>query len=136
MATACFIVRAVFTTCGRNILPAPKSSPTSFIPAIKGPSMMSTACGKCSKAKCKSSSRWSPMPLRSAYLRRSSKSKLLHSSSTCFCVLASPLAIPAFRRSSSSFILLANSIKASAALGFRLRIASSIISNSSAEMSL
>ncbi len=37
--TACFITRADFTTCGRNILPAPKRSPTTFIPAISGPSI-------------------------------------------------------------------------------------------------
>lgn len=43
MATAFFIVRAVLTTCGRNIFPAPNSSPTMFIPFIRGPSIMSTA---------------------------------------------------------------------------------------------
>ena len=35
------MTRALFTTCGRNILPAPKRSPTTFIPAISGPSMTS-----------------------------------------------------------------------------------------------
>ena len=38
-ATACFMTRADFTTCGRNILPAPKRSPTTFMPFISGPSM-------------------------------------------------------------------------------------------------
>ena len=38
-ATACFITRADFTTCGRNILPAPKRSPTTFMPSISGPSI-------------------------------------------------------------------------------------------------
>ena len=40
-ATACFITRALFTTCGRNILPAPKRSPTTFMPSISGPSITS-----------------------------------------------------------------------------------------------
>ncbi len=40
-ATACFITRALFTTCGRNILPAPNRSPTTFMPSISGPSMTS-----------------------------------------------------------------------------------------------
>ena len=42
-ATARFITRALFTTCGRNILPSPKRSPTVFIPAISGPSMTCSA---------------------------------------------------------------------------------------------
>ena len=41
-ATARFIARALFTTCGRNILPAPNSSPTTFMPSINGPSMTSS----------------------------------------------------------------------------------------------
>ena len=40
-ATAFFITRALLTTWGRNILPAPKRSPTTFMPAISGPSMTS-----------------------------------------------------------------------------------------------
>ena len=38
-ATAFFITRALLTTCGRNILPAPNRSPTTFMPSISGPSM-------------------------------------------------------------------------------------------------
>ena len=38
-ATAFFMTRADLTTCGRNILPAPKRSPTTDMPAIRGPSM-------------------------------------------------------------------------------------------------
>ena len=45
MPTACFIVLAVFTTWGRNILPLPKSLPTVFIPSINGPSMIFTGLG-------------------------------------------------------------------------------------------
>ena len=43
-ATACFITRADLTTCGRNILPAPNRSPTTFMPSINGPSI--TASGR------------------------------------------------------------------------------------------
>ncbi len=38
-ATAFFMTRALLTTWGRNILPAPNRSPTTFIPSISGPSM-------------------------------------------------------------------------------------------------
>ena len=41
-ATAFFIARALFTTCGRNIFPAPKRSPTIFMPSISGPSITSS----------------------------------------------------------------------------------------------
>ena len=34
------MTRALFTTCGRNIFPEPKRSPTTFMPSISGPSMM------------------------------------------------------------------------------------------------
>ncbi len=40
-ATAFFMTRADLTTCGRNILPAPKRSPTTFMPSISGPSITS-----------------------------------------------------------------------------------------------
>ncbi len=43
MATARCIVRALFTTCGRNIRPSPNSSPTRFIPAMSGPSTTANA---------------------------------------------------------------------------------------------
>ncbi|MDT4835182.1 hypothetical protein FQZ97_688380 [compost metagenome] len=38
-ATADFITRADFTTCGRNILPWPNRSPTMFMPSMSGPSI-------------------------------------------------------------------------------------------------
>ena len=44
-ATAFFMTRALLTTCGRNILPAPNRSPTTFMPSISGPSMMSSGRG-------------------------------------------------------------------------------------------
>ena len=44
-ATLFFITRALFTTCGKNIFPAPNRSPTTFIPAIRGPSITSRGLG-------------------------------------------------------------------------------------------
>src|SRR6476659_8098896 len=44
-ATAFFITRADFTTCGRNILPDPNRSPTTFMPSISGPSITSIGRG-------------------------------------------------------------------------------------------
>ena len=41
-ATDFFITRALFTTWGRNIFPLPNRSPTTFIPAISGPSITSS----------------------------------------------------------------------------------------------
>ena len=38
-ATACFMTRADFTTCGKNILPWPNKSPTMFMPSMSGPSI-------------------------------------------------------------------------------------------------
>ena len=44
-ATLFFITRALFTTCGKNILPAPNRSPTIPIPSINGPSITSSGVG-------------------------------------------------------------------------------------------
>ncbi len=49
-ATARFIARALFTTCGRNILPAPNRSPTVFMPSISGPSITSSGRGSFRRA--------------------------------------------------------------------------------------
>ena len=71
--TACFITRADFTTCGRNILPAPKRSPTTFMPAISGPSI--TWIGPraaCCRASSVSSMMKVVMPLTSACDSRAS----------------------------------------------------------------
>ena len=69
-ATACFITRADFTTCGRNILPAPKRSPTMFMPAISGPSITSSGRLAASRASSVSASMKSVMPLTSACAMR------------------------------------------------------------------
>ena len=71
-ATACFMTRADFTTCGRNILPAPNRSPTTFMPAISGPSMTCSGRSASSRASSVSASMNSVMPLTSAWLMRCS----------------------------------------------------------------
>ena len=65
-ATAFFIARALLTTCGRNILPAPKRSPTTFMPSISGPSMIRSGSGYCWRASSTSASMKSTMPCTSA----------------------------------------------------------------------
>src|SRR6476469_4768582 len=79
-ATAFFITRALLTTCGRNILPAPKRLPTTFIPFISGPSMIERALGYFVRASSRSGSRWSMIPFTSACERRSSTGPLRHAS--------------------------------------------------------
>src|SRR6476620_11093478 len=74
-ATACFITRALLTTCGRNILPAPKRSPTTFMPSISGPSITSIGRPPRSEISARSSSvsdsACSSMPFTSACVIRS-----------------------------------------------------------------
>ena len=65
-ATACFITRADFTTCGKNILPEPKRSPTTFMPAISGPSITSSGRLATRRASSVSASTKSVMPLTRA----------------------------------------------------------------------
>src|SRR5678810_1185963 len=64
--------RALFTTCGRNILPAPNRSPTIFMPSISGPSMIWIGRGYFWRASSTSASMKSTVPDTSAYERRSS----------------------------------------------------------------
>ncbi len=83
--TACFITRADFTTCGRNILPAPKRSPTTFMPAISGPSITWIGYANFCRASSVSSMIHVVMPLTSACERRASTvpSRQDRSSVTC-----------------------------------------------------
>ena len=89
-ATLFFMTRALFTTCGKNILPTPNRSPTMFIPSINGPSMTSNGRGYCCLASSVSASMYSVMPLISACFRRSSTG-LLRQASSLSCTL--PLAL-------------------------------------------
>ncbi|MCY1358946.1 hypothetical protein D9M69_454960 [compost metagenome] len=79
-ATACFITRADFTTWGRNILPAPNRSPTTFMPAISGPSITSMGRAHFWRHSSVSSTMKVVMPLTSACSRRFSTLKPRHSS--------------------------------------------------------
>ena len=71
-ATAFFITRALLTTWGRNIRPAPKRSPTTFIPAISGPSMTSSGRAAAWRASSVSSSMNASIPATRAWVSRSS----------------------------------------------------------------
>ncbi len=117
-ATACFITRADFTTCGRNILPAPKRSPTTFMPSISGPSI--TWIG------------------RSAFCRASSVSSTIQVEIPCTSACASRSSTGRFRHERSSSTLLpplftvsANFTSRSVASLRRLRITSSTCSSRS-----
>ncbi len=81
-ATDFFITRALFTTCGKNILPEPNKSPTTFMPAINGPSITSSGLTYFWRASSVSWSMWSTIPFTSACESRSSTVPLRHSSST------------------------------------------------------
>ena len=84
-ATAFFITLALFTTWGRNILPDPNRSPTTFIPSISGPSITCRERSAINLASSVSSSIWSAIPLTSAWLRRSCTVPFRHcSTSTTF----------------------------------------------------
>ena len=71
-ATALFITRALLTTWGRNILPAPNRSPTTFIPAISGPSMTSSGRVAWRRASSVSSAMQASIPATRAWVSRSS----------------------------------------------------------------
>ena len=73
-ATACFMTRADLTTCGKNILPWPNKSPTTFMPSINGPSMTCMgrppASAMAARASSVSSTMNSVMPCTMAWLKR------------------------------------------------------------------
>ncbi len=81
-ATACFMTRADFTTCGRNILPAPKRSPTTFMPSISGPSITWIGRSAFWRASSVSSTIQVEMPCTSACERRASTVPLRHERSS------------------------------------------------------
>jgi len=69
-ATARFMTRADLTTCGRNIFPEPKRSPTTRMPSINGPSITSSGRAASRRASSVSSSTKSTIPRTSACSRR------------------------------------------------------------------
>ncbi len=126
-ATAFFITRADFTTWGRNILPAPNRSPTTFMPAISGPSI--TSIGRpprsaiTSRSSSVSASTNSSRPFTSAWVIRSSTGIERHSWTTASCCSPVPAKSPA------------TSTSRSVASGRRLRTTSSIRSRSPGSIS-
>ena len=78
-ATAFFMTRADFTTWGRNILPAPNRSPTTFMPSISGPSITSIGLAAARRASSVSSTTYMSMPLTSACSRRLATGQPRHS---------------------------------------------------------
>ena len=72
MATLFFITLALLTTCGKNIFPLPKRSPTTFIPSINGPSITSKGFGYFCLASSVSVSIKSVIPLTSEWVNLSS----------------------------------------------------------------
>ena len=67
ISTASLITLAALTTCGRNILPSPKSLPTASIPSIRGPSIIATAVPYSASASWISASSVSVLPLSRAF---------------------------------------------------------------------
>ena len=115
MATACFMVRALLTTWGRNIFPSPKSWPTRFIPSMRGCSMTAMADPYWATASARSLSRWVDNPLTSACRSRSATGTLVRS---CGSVL--------FGLSASSRCRAAKSMSRSVASGRRFSTTSSM----------
>jgi hypothetical protein len=124
-ATARFMTRALFTTWGRNIFPAPKRSPTTFIPSMRGPSMTSMARSAPFRASSVSSSTNSVIPCTRACSSRFATGQLRHARSTFGPV--SPEASAPMRS--------AIPVRRSVASGRRFRSTSSTASSSSPGMS-
>ncbi len=108
-ATAFFITRADFTTWGKNILPEPNRSPTTFMPSISGPSITSIgrppAAAISARNSSVSSSTWASMPLTKAWVIRSRTGRLRHSAaagSSDFSDLLNRSAISSSRSAASS----------------------------------
>ena len=122
-ATACFITRADLTTCGRNILPEPNRSPTTFMPSISGPSMTWSGRSAASRASSVSSVMNSVMPWTSACESRFSTGQPRHSTSTSFASLPLPakrLAIASRRSAASGRRLSTTSSQASRSSGIEI----------------
>src|SRR5574341_1142418 len=66
------MTRADFTTCGRNIFPAPNRSPTTFMPSMSGPSITSIGRAYLRRASSVSAMPCAEMPLTRAWESRSS----------------------------------------------------------------
>mmetsp|Transcript_68680 Transcript_68680/g.121381 ORF Transcript_68680/g.121381 Transcript_68680/m.121381 type:complete len:284 (+) Transcript_68680:1685-2536(+) len=114
-ATAFFMTRALLITWGRNILPDPKRSPTTFIPFMRGPSITSRGLEQPLRASSVSPSMNSEMPLTRACVRRSRTGR-----SRQEVALVSAAAPPFLRASMSSFSFVVRSSIFSVASGVLL----------------
>ena len=124
-ATAAFMTRADFTTWGRNILPAPKRSPTTRMPAIRGPSMTSSGFPRSRSASRVSASMCEVSPLTRACRSRSATGASRQAGFSAAWA-AAPLSL-AKRGARAS--------RRSVASGRRLRMTSSTASRSSGSIS-
>ena len=124
-ATDCFITRADFTTCGRNILPSPNRSPTTSMPAMRGPSITSNGVGNFWRASSVSSMMCVVIPFTRACFKRSSTGHVRHSATESTALSSLPW-LRYFSAISSSF---------SVASGLRFSTASSTISRNSGSRS-
>mmetsp|Transcript_5568 Transcript_5568/g.15658 ORF Transcript_5568/g.15658 Transcript_5568/m.15658 type:complete len:210 (+) Transcript_5568:138-767(+) len=128
-ATAFFITRALLITCGRNILPAPNKSPTTFMPCISGPSMTSRVlpprCSISERISSVSLSTCSLMPFTNAWV---SLSAIGRSRQLFFLTATAPP--PRFRSSMASFSASVAANRRSVASGRRFSTASSHTSRS------
>mmetsp|Transcript_19103 Transcript_19103/g.62695 ORF Transcript_19103/g.62695 Transcript_19103/m.62695 type:complete len:218 (+) Transcript_19103:1568-2221(+) len=128
-ATAFFMTRADLMTWGRNILPAPNRSPTTFMPAMSGPSMTSRGVPPAflmsRRISSVSSLTNSEMPLTNACVSRSPMGRSRH-----VVFLATATAPPFLRASAASFSASVAWSRRSVASGRRLSTASSQTSRS------
>ena len=102
------MTRALFTTCGRNIFPAPKRSPTTFIPSMSGPSITCSGFAKDWRASSTSSSMNSVIPFISACSSRFATDALRHSNT-----LASSFTVPSTVWENSNKRSVASSLRSS-----------------------
>ena len=123
--TAVFMTRADFTTCGKNILPSPKSFPTTRMPSISGPSMTSKGRPSFWRASSVSATMKSSTPLTSACSIRFSVERFLHS---FFLELSTSVFDPEKEGAAS--------VSFSVACGFRFKITSSTSSLSLGSISV
>mmetsp|Transcript_151309 Transcript_151309/g.278964 ORF Transcript_151309/g.278964 Transcript_151309/m.278964 type:complete len:233 (-) Transcript_151309:2460-3158(-) len=115
-ATAFFMTRADLMTCGRNILPDPKSSPTTFMPFINGPSMTLRGLGTVFRHSSVSPSIYSEIPLTRACVRRSLQGRARQELASVCCTLP-----PLLRASMSAFSEMVRSDIFSVASGVKLK---------------
>mmetsp|Transcript_656 Transcript_656/g.1782 ORF Transcript_656/g.1782 Transcript_656/m.1782 type:complete len:323 (+) Transcript_656:1287-2255(+) len=134
-ATAFFITRALLMTCGKNILPAPKRSPTVFMPSMRGPSMTCRGLAYFPQLRASSASTTanSSIPLTRAYWIRFSTLSSRHDD-CCLPPAAAPAPVPFFLTAVGLHLgssVCAYSSMRSVAFSQRLRSTSSTNSSSS-----